>query len=79
MRERPVIDASVDVRLTRQTDGCVGRACTRGLAFTKEGGLTAKVPKALPDAWGRQGAGDRGLGPVPAVPTGLLTGASDRP
>ena len=51
---RPVVDTSVDVRLTHQTDGCGSSAYTRGLAFTKEGGLTAKVPKALSDAWGKQ-------------------------
>lgn len=51
---QPVIDRSADVRLTRQSDGCGGGAYGRGLAFTKDKGLTAKIPKALQVAWGKQ-------------------------
>ncbi|MEU6272045.1 hypothetical protein ABZ871_06430 [Streptomyces populi] len=51
---QPVIDRSVDVRLTRQSDGCGGGAYGRGLAFTEDKGLTAKIPKALRVAWGEQ-------------------------
>lgn len=51
---RPVIDASADVKLTFQSDGCGGGDYSRGLAFTKEGGLTAKIAKAVSDAWGKQ-------------------------
>jgi hypothetical protein len=51
---RPVIDASADVKLTFQSDGCGGGDYNRGLAFTKEGGLTAKIPRAVSEAWGEQ-------------------------
>ncbi|MEV6019204.1 MULTISPECIES: hypothetical protein [unclassified Streptomyces] len=51
---QPVINVSADVRLTFQSDGCDGGAYNRGLAFTKEGGLTTKIPKALQKAWGKQ-------------------------
>jgi hypothetical protein len=47
----PVIDASTDVKLTRQSDGCGGGAYTRGLAFTKDGGLTAKIPARVSQVW----------------------------
>ncbi|MFD6553656.1 hypothetical protein [Streptomyces sp. NPDC058398] len=51
---RPVIDRSADVRLTRQSDGCGSGAYGRGLAFTKDKGLTTKIPKSLQIAWGKQ-------------------------
>ncbi|MFF8021185.1 hypothetical protein ACFZDJ_08645 [Streptomyces sp. NPDC007896] len=51
---RPVIDTSADVRLTFQSDNCGGGDYGRGLAFTKEGGLTAKIPKAVSEAWFKQ-------------------------
>lgn len=51
---RPVIDASVDVKLTFRSDGCGGGDYGRGLAFTQEGGLTTKIPKAVSEAWGKQ-------------------------
>ncbi|MFD9095828.1 hypothetical protein [Streptomyces collinus] len=47
----PEIDASSDVKLTRQSDGCGGGAYSRGLAFTKEGGLTTKIPSRVSAAW----------------------------
>ncbi|MFG3165723.1 hypothetical protein [Streptomyces sp. NPDC048200] len=47
----PEIDASSDVKLTRQSDGCGGGAYNRGLAFTKEGGLTTKIPPSVSTAW----------------------------
>jgi hypothetical protein len=47
----PVIDASTDVKLTRQSDGCGGGAYSRGLAFTEEGGLTTKIPAHVSAAW----------------------------
>ncbi|MFG2379459.1 hypothetical protein [Streptomyces avermitilis] len=50
----PVIDASADVRLTRQSDGCGGGAYNRGLAFTKKGGLTTKIPRSVTAAWREQ-------------------------
>jgi hypothetical protein len=50
----PVIDASTGVKLVLRSDGCGSGAYTRGLAFTKEGGLTTKVPKSLSRAWVEQ-------------------------
>lgn len=47
----PEIDASTDVKLTRQSDGCGGGAYNRGLAFTKAGGLTTKIPPSVSVAW----------------------------
>jgi hypothetical protein len=47
----PEIDASADVRLTLQSDGCGGGAYNRGLAFTKSGGLTTKIPPSVSAAW----------------------------
>lgn len=47
----PEIDSSTDVRLTRQPDGCGGGAYSEGLAFTKEGGLTTKIPPSVRAAW----------------------------
>ncbi|MEV5178021.1 hypothetical protein AB0L10_45135 [Streptomyces flaveolus] len=52
--DTPLIDTSADVRLIRQTDGCTSSAYNRGLAFTKEKGLTTKIPKSVSDAWDRQ-------------------------
>ncbi|MGW3915472.1 hypothetical protein ACWEBX_28705 [Streptomyces sp. NPDC005070] len=51
---QPVINVSADVRLTFQSDGCDGGAHNRGLAFTKEGGLTTKIPTVLQRAWSQQ-------------------------
>ncbi|MET7692764.1 hypothetical protein ABZT06_33170 [Streptomyces sp. NPDC005483] len=47
----PEIDASTDVKLTRRSDGCGGGAYSQGLAFTKEGGLTIKIPSSVTVAW----------------------------
>ncbi len=47
----PVIDASTEVGLTYQSDGCGGGAYNRGLAFTKEDGLLTKVPEWVLEAW----------------------------
>ncbi|MFF0777696.1 hypothetical protein [Streptomyces sp. NPDC003720] len=47
----PEIDESVDVKLTRQSDGCGGGAYSKGLAFTRQGGLTTKVPPVVTAAW----------------------------
>ncbi|MFI0966503.1 hypothetical protein ACH4S8_34690 [Streptomyces sp. NPDC021080] len=47
----PEIDASSDARLTLQSDGCGGGAYNEGLAFTKEGGLTTKIPPSVTAAW----------------------------
>ncbi|MEU6667004.1 hypothetical protein [Streptomyces sp. NPDC046727] len=63
---RPVVDASADVRLTHESDGCGGGAYTRGLAFTREGGLTTKVPKSLSDAWMRQVRSEATSDPEPS-------------
>ncbi|MFD4600946.1 hypothetical protein ACFWPQ_23330 [Streptomyces sp. NPDC058464] len=51
---RPLIDASTEKRLSRQSDGCGGGAYNGALAFTKEAGLTATVPKAVSDALAKQ-------------------------
>ncbi|MFJ3795501.1 hypothetical protein ACIPSJ_04370 [Streptomyces sp. NPDC090088] len=51
---KPFIDASTDKRLSHQSDGCGGGAYNGALAFTKEGGLTATVPKSVSDAWIKQ-------------------------
>jgi hypothetical protein len=51
----PVIDATADVKLARQSDGCGGGGYSRGLAFTTGGGLTPKVPPGLWEAWVKQG------------------------
>lgn len=48
----PEIDASTDMKLIRQSDGC-GGAYGRGLAFTKKGGLTTKIPPSVTAAWRR--------------------------
>ncbi|MFF3419996.1 hypothetical protein ACFYW9_35790 [Streptomyces sp. NPDC002698] len=48
---RPEIDASSEVKLTHQSDGCGGGAYSEGLAFTKEGGLTTKIPPSVTAAW----------------------------
>ncbi|MFE5403245.1 hypothetical protein ACFQ9Z_18280 [Streptomyces sp. NPDC056580] len=47
----PEINASADVKLTRQSDGCGGGAYSEGLAFTKEDGLTTKIPPSVSAAW----------------------------
>ena len=47
----PEIDASSDVKLTRQSDGCGGGVYSEGLAFTKEEGLTTKIPPSVSAAW----------------------------
>ncbi|MGW7243133.1 hypothetical protein [Streptomyces sp. NPDC054804] len=47
----PEIDASADVKLYHQSDGCGGGAYNRGLAFPKEGGLTTKIPESVRAAW----------------------------
>ncbi|MFE5190522.1 hypothetical protein [Streptomyces sp. NPDC056628] len=47
----PEIDASTDVKLTHQSDGCGGGASSEGLAFTKEEGLTTKIPPSVSTAW----------------------------
>ncbi|MER7836544.1 hypothetical protein ABTY98_11650 [Streptomyces sp. NPDC096040] len=47
----PEIDAATDVELTHQSDGCGGGAYNRWLAFTKEGGLTTKIPASVTAAW----------------------------
>ncbi|MEW2513957.1 hypothetical protein [Streptomyces sp. NPDC046870] len=62
---RPMIDASVDVRLIRQTDGCGSSAYNRGLAFSKEQGLATRVPKAVGDAWSRQVGSQATVDPDP--------------
>ncbi|MGW1497389.1 hypothetical protein ACWCQW_02160 [Streptomyces mirabilis] len=49
----PEIDASTDVKLIRQSDGCGGGAYNRGLAFTEKGGLTTKIPPSVTAAWRR--------------------------
>ncbi|WP_234476100.1 hypothetical protein [Streptomyces sp. MBT65] len=49
--DSPLIDATTDVKLSRQSDGCGGGAYNRGLAFTKDGGLTTKVPASVSAAW----------------------------
>ncbi|MFF7474966.1 hypothetical protein [Streptomyces sp. NPDC008092] len=51
---KPLIDASADKRLSHQSDGCGGGAYNGALAFTKEDGLTATIPKAVSDAWAKQ-------------------------
>lgn len=50
---RPVVDATTDVKLTRQSDGCGGGAYSRGLAFTRDGGLTLKIPRSVSAVWVR--------------------------
>lgn len=52
---RPAIDATADVKLARQSDGCGGGGYSQGLAFTKGGGLTTKIPPGLWEAWVKQG------------------------
>ncbi|MEU4038969.1 hypothetical protein [Streptomyces collinus] len=47
----PEIDASSDVKLSRQSDGCGGGTYSEGLAFTKEDGLTTKIPPRVSAAW----------------------------
>ncbi|PKW11934.1 hypothetical protein SAMN05428944_0830 [Streptomyces sp. 1222.5] len=47
----PEIDASSDVELIRRSDGCGGGAYSQGLAFTREGGLTTKIPPGVSAAW----------------------------
>ncbi|MEU5094555.1 hypothetical protein [Streptomyces sp. NPDC020996] len=51
---KPLVDASAEKKLTHQSDGCGGGAYSGALAFTKEGGLTAKVPKSVGVAWHEQ-------------------------
>jgi hypothetical protein len=50
----PVIDATADVRLVRRSDGCGGGGYSRGLAFTRGGGLTTRIPPGLWEAWGKR-------------------------
>lgn len=52
--DKPLIDASTEKKLTRQSDDCGGGAYNGALAFTKEEGLTAKVPKNVSVAWHKQ-------------------------
>ena len=47
----PVVDAAVDVKLAFQSDGCGGGAYNGGLAFTRETGLTTKIPANVSAAW----------------------------
>ncbi|MDX2697664.1 hypothetical protein PV416_24140 [Streptomyces ipomoeae] len=47
----PVIDASTDVELRHQSDGCGSGAYNRALAFTKEDGLLGEVPASVMKAW----------------------------
>lgn len=47
----PVVDASIDTKLALQSDGCGGGAYNRGLALTKETGLTTKIPANVSEAW----------------------------
>ncbi|MEW2130908.1 hypothetical protein [Streptomyces sp. NPDC005435] len=51
---RPVIDASAEVPLTRQSDGCGGGSYHRGLALTEDGALTTRIPKSLGEDWMKQ-------------------------
>jgi hypothetical protein len=50
----PVVDASLDVKLERQSDGCGGGAWNRGLSYTEAGGLVPEIPRKLHEAWLRQ-------------------------
>ncbi|MFF7644226.1 hypothetical protein [Streptomyces canus] len=50
----PLIDASAEKKLTFQSDECGGGVYNEGLAFTKENGLTAKIPKSVSAAWHKQ-------------------------
>jgi hypothetical protein len=50
----PLIDASAEKKLTFQSDECGGGVYNGGLAFTKENGLTAKIPESVSAAWHRQ-------------------------
>lgn len=52
--DKPLVDASAEKKLTHQSDGCGGGAYNGALAFTKEEGLTAKVPKSVSAAWYEQ-------------------------
>ncbi|WOX16226.1 hypothetical protein [Streptomyces sp. N50] len=52
--DKPLIDASAKKSLTHQSDGCGGGSYNGALAFTKEEGLTAKVPKGVSVAWHKQ-------------------------
>ncbi|MEU1512554.1 hypothetical protein ABZ490_10395 [Streptomyces sp. NPDC005811] len=70
----PFIDASVEVKLLRQSDGCGGGGYSRALAFTKEDGLLKSVPKAVSAAWMKQ---VRGAATAP--PTDATTTPSPRP
>ncbi|WP_181805223.1 hypothetical protein [Streptomyces shenzhenensis] len=51
---KPLVDASAEKKLTHQSDGCGGGAYNGALAFTKEEGLTATVPKNVSAAWHKQ-------------------------
>ncbi|MEV7322634.1 hypothetical protein [Streptomyces sp. NPDC093970] len=50
----PLVDASAHKKLDFQSDQCGGGAYNGGLAFTKEGGLTAEIPKSVSKALRRQ-------------------------
>lgn len=63
----PLIDDSVAVKLRHQSDGCGGGAYNRGLAFTKEDGLTPDVPKKISEAWLRQLRSQATAAPEPSA------------
>lgn len=52
--DKPLIDVSTEKKLTFQSDDCGGGVYNGGLAFTKENGLTAKIPKSVSAAWHKQ-------------------------
>ncbi|MEU6534755.1 hypothetical protein [Streptomyces sp. NPDC047000] len=62
----PFIDDTAKVRLLHQSDGCGGGGYSRDLAYTKETGLTADIPKKVSDAWLHQLRSDTTAPPTPS-------------
>ncbi|GHE39221.1 hypothetical protein GCM10017771_57920 [Streptomyces capitiformicae] len=66
----PVIDASTEVELMWQSDGCGGGAYNHtGLAFTKDDGLLTKVPERVMEAWRADLEGSPPASPSTPTPT----------
>jgi hypothetical protein len=72
----PIVDASVDVKLRHQPDGCGGGGYSRAPALTKEDGLLPSVPKKVPAVWMQQLRSEATRSPRPPFRTasGMPTG-----
>jgi hypothetical protein len=61
----PVIDDTVEVKLSHQSDNCGGGGYSRALTYTRDTGLIAGVPKKVSAAWLQQIRSDATATPTP--------------